>query len=133
MSTFRILSLYGGRILGAFSAAVLARFEQDCRAAHGKELIDHFDLVTGTSTGGIIAIGLAMGFSAEQILEFYRTEGAKIFPGAGGVGGWVRRSWGTLRCRSATSTSRAPCAGPSPGWSGTSRSRQPGPTWSSQR
>jgi len=55
--TFRILSLDGGGIMGAFSAGVLATFEK----VTGRRIVEHFDLITGTSTGGIIAIGLAMG------------------------------------------------------------------------
>jgi uncharacterized protein len=83
--TFRILSLDGGGLLGAFSAAVLARLE----TLTGKRFVEHFDLITGTSTGGLIAIGLGMGASAQQILDFYRTDGAKIFPKTGRIGGWV--------------------------------------------
>jgi patatin-like phospholipase/acyl hydrolase len=86
MTTFRILSLDGGGLLGAFSAAVLASLEKQT----GKKVVDHFDLITGTSTGGLIAIGLAMGASAQKLLDFYREDGAKIFPATGRVGGWVR-------------------------------------------
>lgn len=77
--TFRILSLEGGGIMGAFSASVLATLEQST----GCHCIDHFDLITGTSTGGIIAIGLGLGLSAEEILGFYREQGPIIFKNAG--------------------------------------------------
>ncbi len=90
MAAFRILALDGGGMMGAFSASVLATYERECHARTGKGLVDHFDLITGTSTGGIIAIGLAMGASAQQILEFYSVRGPKIFPRSGGVGGWLR-------------------------------------------
>src|SRR3954451_14990364 len=83
---FRILSLAGGGLMGAFSASVLATLERTT----GRRIVDHFDLITGTSTGGIIAIGLAMGASAEQILQFYLERGASIFPPARGVGGWLK-------------------------------------------
>ena len=73
---FRILSLDGGGIKGAFTAAVLASFEADTKL----KIIDHFDLIAGTSTGGILAIGLALGLSAEELLNFYRERGARIFP-----------------------------------------------------
>jgi patatin-like phospholipase/acyl hydrolase len=86
MAAFRILSLDGGGLLGAFTAGVLASLEKQT----GKKIFEHFDLITGTSTGGLIAIGLGMGASAEQILDFYRKDGAKIFPKTGRVGGWVR-------------------------------------------
>jgi hypothetical protein len=72
---FRVLSLDGGGIRGAFIAACLARFERDLR----RPLTDYFDLIVGTSTGGIIALALALGESADSILDFYRHRGAQIF------------------------------------------------------
>ena len=86
MNRFRILSLDGGGIMGAFSAAVLATFEK----VTGRRIVEHFDLITGTSTGGIIAIGLAMGASAQEVCSFYETRGPQIFPAGGGMGGWIR-------------------------------------------
>jgi patatin-like phospholipase/acyl hydrolase len=74
---FRILSLDGGGIKGAFSASVLAQLEQDT----GHRVAKHFDLITGTSTGGIIAIGLGLGISAREIRDFYAERGPTIFPG----------------------------------------------------
>jgi uncharacterized protein len=73
---FRILSLDGGGIKGAFTAAVLAEWEKQT----GRVIADHFDLITGTSTGGIIALGLGLGLRAADILGFYQKEGPKIFP-----------------------------------------------------
>jgi patatin-like phospholipase/acyl hydrolase len=73
---FRILSLDGGVIKGAFTAAVLAEWEKRT----GRVIVDHFDLITGTSTGGIIALGLGLGLPAGEILEFYEKQGPKIFP-----------------------------------------------------
>lgn len=74
---FRILCIDGGGIKGAFSASALATLEEDlgCRVA------DHFDLIAGTSTGGIIALGLGLGIPARDILSFYVTKGPDIFPG----------------------------------------------------
>lgn len=65
--------------MGAFSASVLATLESvtNCRC------VEHFDLITGTSTGGIIAIGLGLGMSAQEILEFYKNNGEQIFPNTG--------------------------------------------------
>jgi hypothetical protein len=76
---FRILCLDGGAIRGAFTAAVLARWEEmsKLRAA------DHFDLIAGTSTGGILGIGLGLGLSAQEIVDFYRKQGPIIFPMVG--------------------------------------------------
>jgi patatin-like phospholipase/acyl hydrolase len=72
---FQILSLDGGGIKGIFSAAVLAAIEDDLHT----RVIDHFDLVAGTSTGGILAIGLGLGLTARQMLDFYLQEGEAIF------------------------------------------------------
>jgi patatin-like phospholipase/acyl hydrolase len=49
-------------------------------------LISHFDLVAGTSTGAILAIGLAMGLQPREILEFYEKKGPQIFRRIGNFG-----------------------------------------------
>jgi patatin-like phospholipase/acyl hydrolase len=84
-SRFRILSVEGGGILGAFAAGALAEMER----ATGRRIVEHFDLIAGTSTGGIIAIGLAMGLPAAQIRDFYVNRGREIFPEVGLVGRWL--------------------------------------------
>lgn len=76
MTKFQILSLDGGGIRGLFSAAVLANLEEDYKIS----LTDHFDLIVGTSTGGIIALGLGKGMKAREIMEFYVKFGPLIFP-----------------------------------------------------
>ena len=86
---FRILSLDGGGIKGAFSASVLATLEEDI----GQKVADHFDLIVGTSTGGILAIGLGLGLSARDICDFYLKKGEAIFPGIS----MVERTRGLLR------------------------------------
>ncbi|MGH8520793.1 MAG: CBASS cGAMP-activated phospholipase [Gammaproteobacteria bacterium] len=73
---FRILALDGGGIKGTFTAAVLAAWERDT----GLRVVDRFDLIAGTSTGGILAIGLGLDLPAEELLRFYREEGPRIFP-----------------------------------------------------
>lgn len=73
---FRILCLDGGGIRGAYTAAVLAYWEK----ATGCRIVDHFDLIAGTSTGGLLAIGLGLGMSAEAMLGFYKKDGPAIFP-----------------------------------------------------
>lgn len=72
---FQILALDGGGIKGLFSAAVLAKLEEDLEI----EIAQHFDLIAGTSTGGIIALGLGAGLRPAEIVEFYVAEGPKIF------------------------------------------------------
>jgi patatin-like phospholipase/acyl hydrolase len=78
---FRILCLDGGGIRGAFSAAVLSYWER----ATGRNVADHFDLIAGTSTGGILAIGLGLGMKAADMLDFYVKEGGTIFPVEQGI------------------------------------------------
>ena len=76
---FRILALDGGGIKGVFTASVLAAWAADT----GLNIRDHFDLIAGTSTGGLIAIGLGLGESADTMLNFYKSHGPKIFPNEG--------------------------------------------------
>lgn len=71
----RILSLDGGGILGTFPAAFLAGIEENLKRPIG----EYFDLIAGTSTGGIIAIGLGMGLRASEIRDLYMTRGPEIF------------------------------------------------------
>ena len=77
-----ILSLDGGGIRGIIPAVVLTEIEQ--RA--GKPIHQLFDLVAGTSTGGILTLGLlkqdgsgAAEYTAEDMLNLYIDEGADIF------------------------------------------------------
>ncbi len=79
---FKILSIDGGGIKGLFSACVLHEIER----ANGR-LTDHFDMLCGTSTGGLIALGLAAGKLAGEIVQFYKEWGSTIFPRAG----WFHR------------------------------------------
>ncbi len=72
---FQILALDGGGVRGIFTAALLAGIEQDT----GRSVLEHFDLVVGTSTGGIVALGLGAGLTPQEIVEFYVTENRRIF------------------------------------------------------
>ena len=74
----RILSIDGGGIKGVFPAAFLATLEDSFGGSVGR----FFDLIVGTSTGGIIAIGLGLGLSAKEILWFYEEHGPTIFCGS---------------------------------------------------
>jgi hypothetical protein len=72
---FKILSIDGGGIKGLFSARVLSEIEGSCGS-----LAEHFDMLCGTSTGGLIALSLAAGRPASEIVEFYREWEPRIFP-----------------------------------------------------
>ncbi|HLH36409.1 MAG TPA: CBASS cGAMP-activated phospholipase [Alloacidobacterium sp.] len=75
---FRILSIDGGGIKGVFPAAFLAELEKSLP----EPIYRYFDLIAGTSTGGIIALGLGLGLSASAITSFYEKYGPSIFPAA---------------------------------------------------
>lgn len=74
----RILSIDGGGIKGILPAAVLAECER--RFLKGGSAASYFDMIAGTSTGGIIALGMAAGMRAEEVLEIYLRHGSEIFP-----------------------------------------------------
>ncbi|MER2536662.1 MAG: CBASS cGAMP-activated phospholipase [Rhizobiaceae bacterium] len=75
--TFQILSLSGGGFLGLYTASVLSKLEEQT----GKPIIDSFDLIAGTSVGGIIALGLSAGRSASEIKEAFIADGHHVFSG----------------------------------------------------
>ncbi len=72
----RILTIDGGGIKGVFAASFLAELEDKCRC----RICDCFDMIAGTSTGGIIAAALSLGLSADKIRELYLKKGKDIFP-----------------------------------------------------
>ncbi len=85
---FRILSIDGGGIRGIFSASVLAGLEEHYLG--GSSIAPYFDLITGTSTGGIIAIGLGAGLTATELRDIYLERGREIFPPMGLTPRWLR-------------------------------------------
>ena len=85
---FRILSLDGGGIRGLFGAAYLAEIER--RFLDGQSIGKYFDMIAGTSTGGIIALGLASGKSACEVSKIYTERGENIFSPPKLSTGWWR-------------------------------------------
>jgi len=78
----RILALDGGGIRGAMSLGFLERIEEILRDRHGNpdlRLCEYFDLIGGTSTGSIIAAGLALGMTATELKDLYLELGGKVF------------------------------------------------------
>lgn len=73
--TFQILALSGGGYRGLFTSAILAKLEEQAKRPIG----DCFDLITGTSIGGVIALGLGLGKSAESIRKMFLDHGEEIF------------------------------------------------------
>lgn len=80
----RILALDGGGVRGIMTLAILERIESLLAEATGRtdgsfRLAHYFDLIGGTSTGSIIATGLALGHSASDLLARYRDMSGNVF------------------------------------------------------
>lgn len=83
MSKFRILSLDGGGLRGIIPLLILKEIER----MQGRPIHELFDVITGTSTGGIIAAGLtytkdgkAPHVTLDQLIDLYTIKGHEIFP-----------------------------------------------------
>jgi patatin-like phospholipase/acyl hydrolase len=78
---FRILSLDGGGVRGVLTARILANIERYLNNLTGTDLPlgRRFDLLAGTSTGGLIALGLSIGKTALDVLAFYEEHIPRIF------------------------------------------------------
>lgn len=88
---FRILSIDGGGIKGIYSAKILEQFEKK----FNYHIVDYFDLICGTSTGGLIALALSLKIPAEEIVSFYYDKGKFIFPKMNKVKGFLKQiGWG---------------------------------------
>jgi hypothetical protein len=79
---FRILSLDGRGIKGAFTASVLTTIERVLQEPIEK----YFDLIAETSTEGILTLGLGLRLRARKIMDFFRDTGPTIFPITGRLG-----------------------------------------------
>jgi patatin-like phospholipase/acyl hydrolase len=73
---FRIISLDGGGIRGIITVELL---EQLTKELGRDDWLESVDLIAGTSTGGLIALGLASGLPLSQIKDLYLTKGKNIF------------------------------------------------------
>ncbi len=94
---FRILAIDGGGIRGIFPATFLAGLEE--RYLGGDSIAGYFDLVAGTSTGGIIALGLAAGLTAADLRDLYVERGCEIFPPIpNNPAGWLERAFRYVGC-----------------------------------
>src|SRR5204862_2436094 len=87
MPLYRVLSLDGGGIRGIIPATMLAGLEELCKAP----ISSVFDLIVGTSTGGILALGLTAPDqtgqrprnAAHSLLDLYSSQAQAIFPVGG--------------------------------------------------
>ena len=76
MAKYRILCLDGGGLRGLITARLLARLNTHPQVAGWLSTVDLF---AGTSTGGILALGLACGKTPEEICTVYKERGGVIF------------------------------------------------------
>jgi patatin-like phospholipase len=71
-----MLALDGGGIRGLLTLGILEKIEE---LVAPRKLCDYFDYIAGTSTGAIIAAGLARGMTIAQLVDFYRSSGEQMF------------------------------------------------------
>lgn len=74
---FQILSLSGGGYRGLYTAAALAALEEKT----GRPIGQCFELIAGTSIGGIIALAVAFEVEMSRVIREFTEAGPKIFPG----------------------------------------------------
>ncbi|KAG6626616.1 hypothetical protein CIPAW_15G062900 [Carya illinoinensis] len=100
-----ILSIDGGGIRGIIPATILAILESQLQELDGKEarLADYFDVIAGTSTGGLVTAMLATPnennrplFDAKDIKPFYPEHGPRIFPQNSGLFGAIGKMFRSL-------------------------------------
>lgn len=76
---FNILSLSGGGVRGIFQSKYLEKVEELIKSDFNESFCSYFDLITGTSTGAIIAAALALDIPAKTISNIYEEKMATIF------------------------------------------------------
>ncbi|XP_040996996.1 patatin-like protein 2 [Juglans microcarpa x Juglans regia] len=100
-----ILSIDGGGIRGIIPATILAFLESQLQELDGEEvrLVDYFDVIAGTSTGGLVTAMLAAPneknrplFDAKDIKPFYLQHGPQIFPQESGIYGAIKKTFRSL-------------------------------------
>ncbi|MBI1250930.1 MAG: hypothetical protein GC189_05620 [Alphaproteobacteria bacterium] len=92
----RILSLDGGGVKGILTLGMLAALEKELRRRSGDPnfvLSDYYDLIGGTSTGAIIATGLALGRSVADMTTLYADLGPVVFKKAVGTGLFLKSKY----------------------------------------
>lgn len=82
MQVRRILTLDGGGIRGLISTIWLEELQRRLLAAGKGGVREHFDLIAGSSTGALVAAGLASGLAPHDLTALYQHFGDDVFPGA---------------------------------------------------
>jgi predicted acylesterase/phospholipase RssA len=75
----RVLALDGGGIRGLITLGILEEIDRLIGERTGLKLCDYFDYIGGTSTGAIIAAGLARGLTIADLIDFYTSSGSQMF------------------------------------------------------
>lgn len=86
---FKILSIDGGGIKGLYSSTVLEHLEKKYQGSCS----DYFDMLCGTSTGGLIALGLSLKIPASEMSKIYSEHGKDIFPKQSKIIGLLRQTF----------------------------------------
>jgi hypothetical protein len=101
----RILALDGGGVKGLLTLGMLKPLEEELRrragGAPGFRLSDYYDLIGGTSTGAIIATGLALGLSVDELIDHYQRLGPDVFGKTAGDGVFLQAKFDSQRLRRA--------------------------------
>ncbi|GAM99164.1 patatin [alpha proteobacterium U9-1i] len=103
----RILALDGGGVKGLLTLGMLKPLEDELRrragGAPGFRLSDYYDLIGGTSTGAIIATGLALGLTIDELTDNYLRMGPDVFGKTAGDGVFLQSKFDSQRLRRALS------------------------------
>ncbi len=83
---FQVLALSGGGYRGLYTAKILADIESELGGPVGR----HFDLIAGTSIGGILALAVALEIPARKMVALFKQHGQKIFKRRWSLNGIVR-------------------------------------------
>lgn len=101
----RILSLDGGGVKGVLTLGMLKPLEDELRRRAGGDpsfrLSDYYDLIGGTSTGAIIASGLSLGLSIDEMIELYMKLGPEVFGKTAGDGVFLQSKFESKKLRRA--------------------------------
>jgi len=101
----RILALDGGGVKGVLTLGLLKPLEDELRRRAGGDsafrLSDYYDLIGGTSTGAIIASGLALGLSVDELIDLYMRLGPEVFGRTAGDGVFLQCKFESKKLRRA--------------------------------
>jgi predicted acylesterase/phospholipase RssA len=97
---FQVLALSGGGFRGLYTAKIIADIEREIDAP----LATRFDLITGTSIGGILALALALEIPAQRIVDLFINHGEEIFRKRWSLNGLVRAPYSPVPLKRLLST-----------------------------